>query len=321
MENVEVSREKPPPEEKRQGLILGVTILSVLFLAVVLTFHTKIWRYIKKQGSGGSCFNMNTWVEGTINLILHVAIFALFVCLFFFTVVHSVEKLTIYDNLKQAVSSIMNDIEITLDKPLDLSFEVQLSPALKKSDQETEAIISHLTGKAFHVFGMLMAVGLLISGVLYFAMKAYAKKRYVGRECNGAMLTTQGLKPGIHYPNLKHIMHHNLVVLGFVFITECFFLFGITLHYRSLDPNAIRKQFIGTLMDLAGVSLEESGIDQSRQALQGLVKEPATQAMQQQAARQAAQQAREDANRDLQQQVVAQTQQETARRMAEAALA
>jgi hypothetical protein len=315
MESIEVSREKPPPEEKRQGLILGVTILSVLFLAVVLTFHTGIWAYIKKQSEGGSCFNMNTWVEGTINLIMHVAIFALFVCLFFFTVVHSVEKLTIYDNLKQAVSSIMNDIEVTLDKPLDLSFDVQLSPALQKSDQETETIISSLTSKAFHVFGMLMAVGLLISGVLYFAMKAYAKKRYVGRKCKGttAVLTREGLKAGVHYPNLKHIMHHNLVVLGFVFITECFFLFGITLHYRSLDPNAIRKQFIGTLMDLAGVSLEESGIDQSRQAVQGLLKGQATQAVQQQAARQAAQQAREDANRTIQQQ--------TARRMAKAALA
>lgn len=317
MENVTASREKTPPEEKNQGLILGVTLLSVLFLAVVLTFHTKIWAYLKKQGQGGACFNMNTWVEGTINLVMHVAIFALFVCLFFFTVVHSVEKLTIYDNLKQAVSSIMNDIEVTLDKPLDLSFEVQLSPALQKSDEETEVTISKLTNKAFTVFGMLMVVGVLFSGVLYFAMKAYAKNRYLGKECNGMPVTV--LKPGIHYPNLKHIMHHNLVVLGFVFVTECFFLFGITLNYRSLDPNAIRKQFLGTLMNLAGVSMDESGIERSREALQGLLQAPAAQAMQRQAARNAAQQEQEETTRQLQEQTAARS--AAARRMAEASLA
>jgi hypothetical protein len=296
------TRHKEPAKDSHQGVILGSTVLVVLFLAVVLTFHTKIVRYVKLQFGGGPCFNLNTWVEGTINLIMHVSTFALFVCLFFFTVVHSVEKLTIYDNLQKAVTSILDDLEVAVGQPLDVSLDVQLSPALKQSDNETRQKISHLTSKAFSVFGMLMVVGLLVSGLLFVAMKAYAKKRYLcGTKTSCCELEVTQLKPGVHYPDLKQIMHHNLVVLAFVFVTECFFLFGVTLHYRSLDPNAIRQQFVGTVMELAGVTMEESGVAQSRRALeqeaQGRVPRRAAQQAAQQAARQTARQAAQQALR------------------------
>ena len=253
------------PEEKverYQGLIIGSTVLAVLLLAVLLTFHTQIRSYLTR---GSECFSLNTWVEGSINLILHVSIFALFVCVFFFTVVHSVEKLTIYRNLKSAVESILSDTEAAVGSPIYAVIDVDETP---EQDAEIEQRARNLRIKAFRTFGLLLSLGVALSALLYGGMYAFAKKRYL---CSTRQCCTTELKPGLHYPDIRRILYHNLVVLGFVFVTECFFLFGITLHYRSLDPNAIRRQFILSLMDKAGVPLDTPGTQVSKEAVHDLL--------------------------------------------------
>lgn len=259
-------------EEKadHQGLILSVTALVILIGAVWVTFHSQIKTYLATQLQGGECYNLNTWATSAINLIMHVSIFAAFVCVFFFTIVHSVEKLTIYRNLKGAITSILDDMEAVTGKPLNLSFEIPVSQELEDGDADAKRKIQHLTKKAITVFGALMGIGILVSMGIYFAMRLYAKTYYLDQPCQLTGNKLTALQAGEHFPDLRAIGHHNLVILGFVFVTEMFFLFGITLHYRSLDPNSIKHAFIQKLMALAGVTMEDS-VQQSQEALVDLV--------------------------------------------------
>ena len=169
-----------------QGVIIGITVVVVLLLAVVLTFHTQIVAYIKTQLKGGECYTLNTWVEGGINLILHVGIFSMFVCIFFFTVVHSVEKLTIYRNLKLTVDGLVQDLEASMQTPIDVDFHVEEDAETKRQDQESERKIKQLTRKGLTLFGTLLLLSIVTSAALYFGMYAYAKWKYLpcaARDC------------------------------------------------------------------------------------------------------------------------------------------
>ena len=243
-----------------QGVIIGITVVVVLLLAVVLTFHTQIVAYIKTQLKGGECYTLNTWVEGGINLILHVGIFSMFVCIFFFTVVHSVEKLTIYRNLRLTVDRLVQDLEASMQTPIDVDFHVEEDAETKRQDQESERKIKQLTRKGLTLFGTLLLLSIVTSAALYFGMYAYAKWKYLpcaAREVPCCRAAGKALQPGVHYPDIRAIFRHNLVVLGFVFVTECFFLFAITLNYRSLDPNAVRKVVIEGIMESADITPDD----------------------------------------------------------------
>lgn len=189
---------------------------------------------VAPRSSLGRCMTVNHVAETIISLILHVSSFSLFVCIFFFTLVHLVEKLTVYENVRRVVHSLVEDITIFSGKEPQLDFDVP-SSGEADLDQATHEHNSRLMKKALLIFGGVMAGGIVLSALLYSGVRWWTL-----RSCSVHI-------SGVTIPDLAKLLRHTLVVLAFVFLTEVFFLFGITMHYRSLDDNAVKRAFIDSL--------------------------------------------------------------------------
>ena len=226
----------------RQNRTLAVAVAVAVGVAL---FAVWLYRNSKSQ-TGPNCNVLNFYVHGVINLVMHVSLFSLFVCIFFFTVVHEVEQRTVYLNIQRVMNEIMDEVETISDKPVDLSgFVTSITamastPKMKEEDEKVREHNTALRDKAFRLFGGILAAGLAFSALLWGAMYAYAlgKKRTGGH-----------IKAGCDYPHMGHILKHNAVILLFVLLTELFFLYGVTMHFNSLDDNYVKHLFLAKLLN------------------------------------------------------------------------
>ena len=248
--------------EKAEGegeVLVSTTVNRTMTVAVALAVAVALfaaWLYRNSILQVGlQCSILNFYVHGTINLVLHVALFSLFVCIFFFTVVHMVEKRTVYLNLKRVMNEILDQIETLTDKPLNLSAFVGSIQAMSNTKEMNEADDDvkrknrALQQKAFHMFGGILGLGLIVSFLLWGCMYAYARKK------KGAQA-----RAGCDYPHMGHILKHNVVILFFVFITELFFLYGVTMHYNSLDDNYVKYLVVQKLLNHIPVTTPKHGV-------------------------------------------------------------
>ena len=249
MQEKEPDETTPPPPPARHDnreytlQIAGGTAAGVLVALCILVLCLRRHRAdtaapalpsVQPRSSLGRCMTVNHVAETIISLILHVSSFSLFVCIFFFTLVHLVEKLTVYENVRRVVHSLVEDITAFSGKKPELTFGVPPSGE-DELDRATHEHNSRLMKKALIIFGGVMAGGIVLSALLYSGVRAWALRR-----CSVHI-------PGVTIPDLAKLMRHTLVVLAFVFLTEVFFLFGITMHYRSLDDNAVKRAFVDSL--------------------------------------------------------------------------
>ena len=220
-----------------------VMAVAVAVAVAVALFAVWLYRNSLSQTAPG-CSVLNFYVHGVINLVMHVALFSLFVCIFFFTVVHEVEQRTVYLNIQRVMNEIMDEVETLSNQPVDLSgFATSITamaatPEMKEADDNVKAGNAALRDKAFRLFGTILAAGLAFSGLLWGVMYAYARGK-----------KGSNIKAGCDYPHMGHILKHNAVILLFVLLTELFFLYGVTLHFNSLDDNFVKHLFIQKLLD------------------------------------------------------------------------
>ena len=232
-------------------------VMTVAVAVAVAVALFAVWLYRNSMSqTGPECSVLNFYVHGVINLVMHVSLFSLFVCIFFFTVVHVVEQRTVYLNIQRVINEIMNEMETISDKKIDLSGMVAsmtamaTTPMMKEEDEKVRAHNAALRHKAFRLFGGVLAAGLAFSALLWGAMYAYAR----GKKGAG------NIKAGCDYPHMGHILKHNAVILLFVFLTEVFFLYGVTLHFNSLDDNYVKRLFLGKLLDYIPASNPDGGL-------------------------------------------------------------
>ena len=64
-----------------------------------------------------------------------------------------------------------------------------------------------------------------------------------------AQLSKDTLQKGCDYVDMGSIIQHNVVILFFVLFTEMFFLYGVTLHYDSLDSNTVRGIILTKILE------------------------------------------------------------------------
>jgi len=179
-----------------------------------------------------------TWIATfSLNIFLSVTFFALFVAAFFFVVASRIEVVAVENNTGRVVSELMVDITKLVDTNERASIKSALTEHLKPPDmsaKDKEVADSNraLLRDTWIVLGSAFAAGLVIVFLVWGFMKWRAGP-------NG--------RSGFDYPDLRHLFVENLILLGFVGLTEFAFLLVVGAHYRSLDANKIRRNALGTM--------------------------------------------------------------------------
>ena len=232
-------------EEESTQFTQTMTIAVAVVIAVTLF---GVWLYRNSMSQvARHCSVLNFYVHGVINLLLHVALFSLFVCVFFFTVVHVVEKRTVYLNIRRVLYELLMEVETAQNNSINTAgmlttvLNMSQTPQIKQQDEEVQRKNNQLRAKAFRVFGTILVAGAAVSALLWGGMYAYARHRFRA----GGL--AEPPRAGCHYPHMGHILRHNAVILFFVLITEVFFLYGMTMHYNSLSDSYVKDQFINAL--------------------------------------------------------------------------
>tara|TARA_E500000178_G_C16976351_1_gene733535 strand:- start:1140 stop:1661 length:522 start_codon:yes stop_codon:yes gene_type:complete len=167
----------------------------------------------------------------TINIIIHIAIMAIFLTLFYFTVAVHFEKKIV----KKQVDFIIDDVIGNTFKPLSTSrreyINTQIKQAINKNDlskldgdtvNNNNKIIKNAAIYMSILFGILLLIIILL--ILYF-------KHWKNKE------------------TLKYFLYSGLYTLLFIFIMELLFLFLIAQNYLSADPIKIKSTILKNLFN------------------------------------------------------------------------
>ena len=207
------------PEEKGDvGVVstqLARTLAIAVSLVVVITL-VGVWLYRNSVAQVKECSLLNFYASGVINLILHVSLFSLFVCVFFFTIVHVVEKRTVFTNIRRVVYDLIDEIYAGYGKPVHTTAIISSinamtqTPQMQREDADVKASNAALWRKAIKIFGGILVLGVLFSALVCGGMYAYARRKDPAPQA------------GCDYPHIGNILKHNAIVLFFVLITEVF---------------------------------------------------------------------------------------------------
>ena len=238
------------PDEKEEVVSTRSNrIFAVVVAVTVAATLLAVWMYRDNLlQNGPDCSLLNFYVHGLVNLLMQISLFSIFVCIFFFTVVHIVETRAVYLNIRRVTGNILDEMESVTGQPLDLrrilrSTDAMASlPSMRAQDHDIKARNAALRRRAFRLFGAILGGGLALSALLCGGMYAYARRQKGG---GGAV------RAGCDYPHMGHILRHNAVLLLFVFVTEMFFLYGVTIHFDSVDDNFVKGEILQKLIDTA----------------------------------------------------------------------
>ncbi|MCJ7638192.1 MAG: hypothetical protein MUO21_11945 [Nitrososphaeraceae archaeon] len=156
------------------------------------------------------------------SIILHIIIIATFIIIFFFTYGSYLEGQVVKQQMEYIVEDLVGDLKIVapeLATGLRVSLEAVPKPNLEEADKAAEEKNKQLRNKAFIVIGIALFIGV---GTVY------GMSRYFG------------------FP-LKDIIIVNIVSLIAVGITYFMFSTFFIGHYRSADPNFVKKKVLESL--------------------------------------------------------------------------
>lgn len=165
------------------------------------------------------------------NVVLHVALMASFLAIFYFTFVANVEKEIVSIQAKNLVESIVQ-VPIAMLTPQQRAYlyyqanKVKL-PDMSEEDAEVEKSNSDLLTSAIKFVVTIVSVAIAIVLILW-----------------GLTFYLCG-----HTWSLSYLFAENLYILVFVGLTEFAFLMLIAKNYASLDPNIAKKQLLKTTYD------------------------------------------------------------------------
>lgn len=181
----------------------------------------------------------NKIAEFSLHIIIAVTLFTVFVAGFFFLVASRIEVIAVESNTSRVISELMSDINNTLnDSEKDLIQnalnEHLVLPDMSKEDKDVEDKNRNLVINTFIVLGSIFAGCVVVVVAIWGLMK---------------MRAGPSGEKGIHYPDIKHIILENLILLGFVAAVEFLFMLTIGAHYQSIDSNHIRRNAMQTIID------------------------------------------------------------------------
>jgi len=177
--------------------------------------------------------------EFSMNILLAISMFTVFVAGFFFVVASRVEVSAVKSNTSRVIRELMRDMKETLDTPEKTAIRTVLDqhlnvPDLSEEDDEVAAKNKTLLRNTFLVLSGVFLACVLVVVVVWAAMRHRA----------GA-----SGRAGVNYPGLKHLVVENLILLGFVAGVEFLFMLTVGAHYESIDSNHIRRSALNTLID------------------------------------------------------------------------
>lgn len=164
-------------------------------------------------------------LEFVLNILVSVALIAIFICIFFFTYAKNLEKVIIVNQTKELVYDLTSDV--LKFKPIRDSLKPFVkklkSPNMEDQNERVEKRNQLLFRKSFNL--------IIVSAVILFTIINFL----------------------IYIFNLSflNIIIPNAIILVFVGLTEFLFLRFIAYNYISFDPNYAKYAILKTLEDYA----------------------------------------------------------------------
>ena len=169
------------------------------------------------------------WSIFITNILLHVALMAVFLTVFFFTFAQNIEK----EIVEEQINFVIKDFVGNTLKPLDKSVKEQIKNKIDsafdgidmtKQDSDVKKNNKEVFDKAMIFVGILFGIIVLFVIIMGFIYKW-----------------------SHHY--IKYLITASASSLIFVAITETLFLLLIAKNYLSADPNKIKLKIIETLAE------------------------------------------------------------------------
>lgn len=158
------------------------------------------------------------------SIFLSLALFSIFVVIFFFTYAQHIEKKIISNQVISVVDDMKEDLD-TLKVPKDVTDLILLSsknPNLEEEDKEISKNNRKLLIKAVLMFGCLFLI--CVIGIYYF----WKRDKY----------------------DFKDLLKKNLITMLFVALTEIYFMNRFAKNYISLDPNIVKLELLKNIEKL-----------------------------------------------------------------------
>ena len=157
-------------------------------------------------------------INGIANILIGLTLFSTFLCIFYFTYASKVENEILGIQIKNLVDSLTENIEAT---PIDRNALLAILDNVKvndlsAADAQVKSSNDALRCKAIIGFAIFGIVSIVIIAGLWYAYRF----------------------------DLKTLLGVNLLLLMFIALIEVFFLNAIAKSYRSLDPNAVKKNIV-----------------------------------------------------------------------------
>lgn len=157
------------------------------------------------------------------NVILHVVLISSFIGIFFFTYGSYVEQQVIKSQMDYIVKDMVGDLNNFIPSGSKSTINATIGqiqpPDMSKEDADAQNNNSKLLKQALTVLGIVFAIG---------------------------MGTTIWMS--YHYNfSMKELLKTDLIILGFVALTEFCYLTFIGKNYRSGDPNYVKKALVESL--------------------------------------------------------------------------
>lgn len=168
------------------------------------------------------------WSIFFVNIFIHVAVMALFLTIFFFTIALYFERKI----LESQVDFIIDDVVGNTFKPLSASDKKKVQIEIlslfdnkdfSKEDKQVKDSNDKISKKAWTFVGILTGIILVVVVILGFIFKW-------------------------NFFYLKYLFNSALYSLIFVAITETLFMFLVAQNFLSADPNKIKLKVVETLI-------------------------------------------------------------------------
>ena len=184
------------------------------------------------------------------SIFLTIALFSLFIPVFFFYQAASVEKTVVKESLKDLVNEFSKEFQFMLTPNQSAQVGAVLStmqmPDMSADDSEVASMNSKLKKKAWMVLGTGTLIIFACIAIIYAAM------RY--------RVTSKGLNPSVALPNIPHLAFSVAVCFASVIGIEFLFLFVVARQFKPLDTNAVKFSFINTLIDIGNPSKKPAAV-------------------------------------------------------------
>ena len=177
------------------------------------------------------------------SIALTIALFSLFVPVFFFDQAAAVEKKVVKTSLEDLVAEFSNEFKFLLSPAQTSEVGKVLSgvvvPDMSTEDAQMSARNSQLKQKAWKVLGSGSAAIVCCIVLIYLIMFLRVKKAHGNMKAE--------------LPDMAHLAFSVAVGFASVIGIEFLFLFVVARQYKPLDSNAVKYSFVNTLLQIANL--------------------------------------------------------------------